>query len=156
MRKTSWPLLLTKHLTLFLHKLVNNLSLLLIYCYKTVLFSISKNCNTISVIYIFIFFFKGVLLGLGLQRKTVDQLAEDLKLTGPQVISFFNKFLTKAVQHLNMIAENYVSSNMLVRNQINENVEVASQGGKTLHEELEAADKVIFFCLINKYLMKYL
>ena len=95
----------------------------------------------------YIFMFQAILLGLGLQRKSVDELAEELNLPATQLLGLFNRLIRKATQHLNSVAENYVNSTMLVKRNVNQNINVEAGKGKSLHEELEAADKVRYIMI---------
>eukprot|EP01120_Amphizonella_sp_Union-15-10_P000667 TRINITY_DN10705_c0_g1_i1.p1 TRINITY_DN10705_c0_g1~~TRINITY_DN10705_c0_g1_i1.p1 ORF type:complete len:1026 (+),score=207.41 TRINITY_DN10705_c0_g1_i1:72-3149(+) len=48
---------------------------------------------------------KVILIGLGLQHKTVDQLAIELKAQVNQVLAIFNKIIRKIVQHIRKLEE---------------------------------------------------
>ncbi|XP_050457216.1 RNA cytidine acetyltransferase [Cataglyphis hispanica] len=82
-----------------------------------------------------------ILLGLGLQHKTVDKLAEELNLPSSQLLGLFNRIIRKSIQYFNSVAENYVESTMLTNESVNEEVKVNPLGGQSLHEELESAAK---------------
>ncbi|XP_072747429.1 RNA cytidine acetyltransferase [Anoplolepis gracilipes] len=83
-----------------------------------------------------------ILLGLGLQHKTVDKLAEELSLPSSQLLGLFNRIIRKSIQYFNRIAEKYVESTMLTNAEsVNEKVKVNPLGGQSLYEELESAAK---------------
>lgn len=82
------------------------------------------------------------MLGLGLQHKTVDKLAEELYLPSSQLLGLFNRIMRKFVQYLNGVAENFVESTMMKTESNNENVKLDPLGGQSLHDELETAAKV--------------
>ncbi|CAL1689574.1 unnamed protein product [Lasius platythorax] len=82
-----------------------------------------------------------ILLGLGLQHKTVDKLAEELNLPSSQLLGLFNRIIRKSIQYFNRVAEKYVESTMLTKESVNEEVKVNPLGGQSLHEELESAAK---------------
>ncbi|KAG7204791.1 hypothetical protein KM043_005198 [Ampulex compressa] len=82
-----------------------------------------------------------ILLGLGLQHKTVDKLAEELSLPASQLLGLFNRIIRKSVQHLNKITEEFVESTMMNRESINENVQLNPLNAQNLQDELETAAK---------------
>ncbi|KAM0725527.1 RNA cytidine acetyltransferase [Formica fusca] len=82
-----------------------------------------------------------ILLGLGLQHKIVDKLAEELNLPSSQLLGLFNRIIRKSIQYFNSVAENYVESTMLTNESVNEEVKINPLGGQSLHEELESAAK---------------
>lgn len=82
-----------------------------------------------------------ILLGLGLQHKTVDKLAEELNLPSSQLLGLFNRIIRKSIQYFNSVGEKYVESTMLTNEPTNEEVKVNPLGGQSLHEELESAAK---------------
>ncbi|XP_012219686.1 RNA cytidine acetyltransferase [Linepithema humile] len=82
-----------------------------------------------------------ILLGLGLQHKTVDKLAEELNLPHPQLLGLLNRIIRKSTQYFNNVAEKYVESTMLTKELIAEDVKVDPLGGQNLREELETAAK---------------
>ncbi|XP_076664130.1 RNA cytidine acetyltransferase l(1)G0020 [Andrena cerasifolii] len=82
-----------------------------------------------------------ILLGLGLQHKTVDKLAEELDLPSSQLLGLFNRIMRKFVQYLNGVAENFVESTMMKNQSNNENIKLDPLGGQSLHDELETAAK---------------
>lgn len=82
-----------------------------------------------------------ILLGLGLQHKTVDKLAEELGLPASQLLALFNRIIRKFVQYLNGITENFIESTMMKTQGTNENIKLDPVHGESLHEELETAAK---------------
>nr|KAG5689469.1 hypothetical protein BaRGS_021016 [Batillaria attramentaria] len=59
-----------------------------------------------------------VLLALGLQHKTVDDIEKELELPASQVLALFNRIIRKLIQHLNEIIEADVESGMVERKEI--------------------------------------
>ncbi|XP_076646861.1 RNA cytidine acetyltransferase l(1)G0020 [Halictus rubicundus] len=82
-----------------------------------------------------------ILLGLGLQHKTVDKLAEELDLPSSQLLGLFNRIIRKCVQYLNGIAENFIENTMMRKELNTESVQLNPVNGKSLHDELETAAK---------------
>nr|XP_033329080.1 RNA cytidine acetyltransferase [Megalopta genalis] len=82
-----------------------------------------------------------ILLGLGLQHKTVDKLAEELNLPASQLLGLFNRIIRKCIQYLNGISENYIENTMMRKELNAENVQLNPVIGKSLHDELETAAK---------------
>ncbi|CAK9804768.1 RNA cytidine acetyltransferase [Anthophora plagiata] len=82
-----------------------------------------------------------ILLGLGLQHKTVDKLSEELDLPASQLLALFNRIIRKFVQCLNRIAENFIETTMMKTEINNETVQLNPINGKSLHDELETAAK---------------
>ncbi|EDO28419.1 predicted protein [Nematostella vectensis] len=48
---------------------------------------------------------EAILLGVGLQHKTFDQLEKELELPVGQLLGLFNRITRKVVQHLNSVVE---------------------------------------------------
>ncbi|XP_014471769.1 PREDICTED: N-acetyltransferase 10-like [Dinoponera quadriceps] len=83
-----------------------------------------------------------ILLGLGLQHKTVDKLAEELHLPSPQLLGLFNRTVRKSTQYLHSIAEQHLENTMMTKkSSVNGQVKVDPSGAQNLHEELESAAK---------------
>ncbi|KYM92383.1 N-acetyltransferase 10 [Atta colombica] len=82
-----------------------------------------------------------VLLGLGLQHKTVDKLAEELNLPSSQLLGLFNRIIRKSIQYFNKITEKYIESTMLPKELTNEGIKLDPLGGQNLRKELESAAK---------------
>lgn len=90
-----------------------------------------------------------ILLSIGLQHKTVDQVVEDLNrnskndsnlLLSSQILGLFNRVIRKATEHLtSIVKDSYGNTFEDVNNA--ENVEVSMEKGSELRKELEAADK---------------
>jgi N-acetyltransferase 10 len=89
------------------------------------------------------------LLGLGLQHKTVDKLAEELDLPSSQLLGLFNRIIRKSIQYFNSIAEKYIEDTILTKESINEEMKLIPLGGQSLQEELENAAKV---CILYIYI----
>ncbi|EGI63113.1 N-acetyltransferase 10 [Acromyrmex echinatior] len=82
-----------------------------------------------------------ILLGLGLQHKTVDKLAEELNLPSSQLLGLFNRIIRKSIQYFNRVAEKYIESTMLPKESTNEEIKLDPLGGQNLRKELENAAK---------------
>ena len=61
---------------------------------------------------------QGVLLGLGLQHKTVEDLEKDVDLPSSQLLGLFNKMIRKIVTCLNQVLETEVEQGMIARQEI--------------------------------------
>ncbi|ELT91505.1 hypothetical protein CAPTEDRAFT_195329 [Capitella teleta] len=80
-----------------------------------------------------------ILLGLGLQHKTVDDLQDQLELPSSQILGLFNRSIRKIIQHLNEIEEKAVEGQMVKQREI-----VMQPVRQTMDQELsEAASEVI-------------
>lgn len=80
-----------------------------------------------------------ILLGLGLQHKTVDDLANELSIPASQLLGTFNKVVRRSIQFLNNIMEETIEKTL-----IHKNVEVTMDMkpvAQTMVEELEEAAK---------------
>ncbi|XP_011136777.1 RNA cytidine acetyltransferase [Harpegnathos saltator] len=83
-----------------------------------------------------------ILLGLGLQHKTVDKLAEELNLPSSQLLGLFNRVIRKSTQYLNSVAEEHIASVIMTKeSSVNGQIKMDPLGGQNLHEELESAAK---------------
>ncbi|XP_078046929.1 RNA cytidine acetyltransferase l(1)G0020 [Augochlora pura] len=82
-----------------------------------------------------------ILLGLGLQHKTVDKLAEELDLPASQLLGLFNRIIRKCIKYLNGVAENFIENTMMRKELNTDNVELNPVNGQSLHDELETAAK---------------
>lgn len=84
------------------------------------------------------------MLGLGLQHKTVNKLAEELNLPSSQLLGLFNRIIRRSMQYFNSFAEKYVESTMInaKESSVNEQIKINPLGGQSLHKELESAAKV--------------
>lgn len=82
-----------------------------------------------------------ILLGLGLQHKTVDKLAEELNLPSSQLLGLFNRIIRKSIQYLNTIAERFIEGIIMDKKTTNDDVQLNPLNGQSLHDELETAAK---------------
>ncbi|XP_046430108.1 RNA cytidine acetyltransferase [Neodiprion fabricii] len=82
-----------------------------------------------------------ILLGLGLQHKTVDKLVEELGLPSSQLLGLFNRVIRRSVQYLNSVVENFIENKMMNKITTNTGVNMNPMGGKSMHDELEDAAK---------------
>jgi N-acetyltransferase 10 len=80
------------------------------------------------------------LLGLGLQYKTVDDLAEEFNLIPSQLLGLYNRMMRRILQVINGIMEQNVHNQMPVLQQTNSNE--LRPLAKPLDEELDQAAKV--------------
>jgi len=81
-----------------------------------------------------------LLLGLGLQFKTVDDLAVQFELVPSQLLGLYNRMMRRLLQVINGILENNISNQMPVLQQT-DGRELRPLV-KPLDEELEQAAKV--------------
>ncbi|KAL6479139.1 hypothetical protein MHYP_G00125720 [Metynnis hypsauchen] len=77
-----------------------------------------------------------LLLGLGLQHKSVDDLENEIKLPSSQLMGLFNRLIRKVVQFFNTLQENAVEAEMVTVKDVN--MEPTS---RPLHEDLDEAAK---------------
>jgi N-acetyltransferase 10 len=77
-----------------------------------------------------------ILLGVGLQHKTVDAVAADLDLPSSQLLGLFNRTIRRCVQYLNSVLEKDVEKSLAPKKDVNM-TPVAS----SLQEELDEAAK---------------
>lgn len=54
--------------------------------------------------------FQAILLGIGLQHKTVDALSVELELDASQLLGLFNRTIRRIVQHLDEIMERAIEN----------------------------------------------
>ncbi|XP_015117202.1 RNA cytidine acetyltransferase [Diachasma alloeum] len=81
---------------------------------------------------------EAILLGVGLQQKSVDKLAEELGLPSSQLLGLFNRVIRRCMQYLNGVAEEFVESSMRGR-EGRDSVTVDAARGKSLQQELDVA-----------------
>lgn len=89
------------------------------------------------------------MLGLGLQYKTVDDLAKQFDLVPSQLLGLYNRMMRRILQVINGIMEQNISDNMPVLQQTGNNE--LRPLIKSLDEELEQAAKVLNFTELNIY-----
>nr|CAI5852035.1 unnamed protein product [Callosobruchus analis] len=77
-----------------------------------------------------------ILLGLGLQHKTVDDLAGELELPSNQLLGLFNRLIRRCVQYLNTALEQEVEKHLVTKKEVE-----LTPVGKSMHDELEEAAK---------------
>ncbi|XP_051885485.1 RNA cytidine acetyltransferase [Pristis pectinata] len=77
-----------------------------------------------------------LLLGIGLQHKSVDQLEKEIDLPSSQLMGLFNRLIRKVVQLFNRILEKDVEQQMISAKEI-----VMEPTVKSLSEDLEEAAK---------------
>lgn len=81
-------------------------------------------------------YFKAILLGLGLQFKTVDDLASELELPATQILGLFNRLIRRCVQYLNNALEQDVEKTLAPKKDV-QLIAVA----QSMQDELEEAAK---------------
>ncbi|MEE6515720.1 hypothetical protein FKM82_024723, partial [Ascaphus truei] len=77
-----------------------------------------------------------LLLGIGLQHKSVDQLEKEIALPGSQLMGLFNRVIRKMIQLFTRIQEKAVEEQMVADKDV-----VMEPTLKSLHEDLEEAAK---------------
>ncbi|XP_053141278.1 RNA cytidine acetyltransferase isoform X1 [Hemicordylus capensis] len=77
-----------------------------------------------------------LLLGIGLQHKSVDQLEKEIELPGGQLMGLFNRIIRKLVQLFNTVQEKAVEEQMAATKEV-----VMEPTLKSLNEDLEEAAK---------------
>lgn len=78
-------------------------------------------------------------MGVGLQHKTVDELAAELDIPSHQILGLFNKTMRKCVQFLNGVLEKSVEVTFIQPKPVEMNPTV-----QTVKEDLEEAAEVRF------------
>lgn len=79
------------------------------------------------------------MLGLGLQCKTVDDLASELELPASQLLGLFNRTIRRCVQYLTGILEHSIKQGLILSR-----TDVSfSPIAKSMRDELDEAAKVI-------------
>jgi len=77
-----------------------------------------------------------ILLGIGLQRKSVDALEKELELPSSQILGLFTRILRKVTQYLNGIVEKVVEKSLAPARAI-----VMEPTAKSLDKELDEAEQ---------------
>ncbi|CDW54381.1 tRNA bind 2 and DUF1726 and Helicase RecD and GNA T acetyltr 2 domain containing protein [Trichuris trichiura] len=54
----------------------------------------------------------GILMALGLQHKTVDDIVKELNLPSSQILALFNRIVRKCLSYLNQVCENAIESHL--------------------------------------------
>lgn len=80
---------------------------------------------------------QAIILGLGLQHKTVDELAAALELPASQLLGLFNRLIRRCVQYLNNILEEDVERSLVPRKDVTLTPVI-----KSMQEELDEAAQV--------------
>ncbi|KAG5892783.1 hypothetical protein JTB14_032659 [Gonioctena quinquepunctata] len=75
-----------------------------------------------------------ILLGLGLQHKTVDTLAAELDLPSTQLLGLFNRLVRRCVQYLTQTLEQDVENSLAPQKRVD-----MTPVAKSMHDELEEA-----------------
>uniref|UniRef100_A0A671P9B0 RNA cytidine acetyltransferase n=1 Tax=Sinocyclocheilus anshuiensis TaxID=1608454 RepID=A0A671P9B0_9TELE len=77
-----------------------------------------------------------LLLGIGLQHKSIDELEKEIELPGSQLMGLFNRVIRKVVQFFNTLQESAVEAEMVATKDISMEPTV-----QTLNEDLNDAAK---------------
>ncbi|XP_062403816.1 RNA cytidine acetyltransferase [Sardina pilchardus] len=77
-----------------------------------------------------------LLLGIGLQHKSVDDLEKEIELPGSQLLGLFNRLIRKVVQYCRSIQEKAVEAEMVATKDI-----AMEPTNQTLNEDLDEAAK---------------
>ncbi|XP_041966822.1 RNA cytidine acetyltransferase [Alosa sapidissima] len=77
-----------------------------------------------------------LLLGIGLQHKSVDDLEKEIELPGSQLLGLFNRLIRKVVQYCRSIQEKAVEAEMVATKDI-----AMEPTSRTLNEDLDEAAK---------------
>uniref|UniRef100_A0A8C2D4C6 RNA cytidine acetyltransferase n=1 Tax=Cyprinus carpio TaxID=7962 RepID=A0A8C2D4C6_CYPCA len=87
-----------------------------------------------------------LLLGIGLQHKSVDELEKEIELPGSQLMGLFNRVIRKVVQFFNILQEKAVEAEMVTTKDISMEPTV-----QTLNEDLDfdISQEEIGFTLLN-------
>lgn len=101
------------------------------------LFYLSTKFKISCTIYLIsIFCLQAILIGLGLQYKTIDDLANELGLSATQLLGLFNRLIRRCVLYLNGTLEKDVEKSMAPKKNVN-----LTPVAKSMHDELEEAAK---------------
>lgn len=79
-----------------------------------------------------------ILLGIGLQHKTVDELSTELDLPSSQLLGLFNRLVRRSVQYFNTILEQNIEETFKPVKEVGDMNPVV----KSMSDELEEAEKV--------------
>ena len=90
--------------------------------------------------------FKAILIGMGLQYKTADELAAELDLPTTQLLGLFNRTIRKISQFLSTVVEQELTAELEAKSGRSV-VTFAKPMAQTLSDELEEDAKVIIFLL---------
>ncbi|XP_030767418.1 RNA cytidine acetyltransferase isoform X1 [Sitophilus oryzae] len=77
-----------------------------------------------------------IMLGLGLQHKTVDALAAELDLPSSQLLGLFNRMMRRCEQYLNSVLERDIENSLQPQKDVN-----LTPVAKSMQDELEEAAK---------------
>merc|ERR550534_3159353 len=81
-----------------------------------------------------------LLLGIGLQRKNIDQVRTELKLTSAQTLALFNKAVRKLVTWYRKLEEAEVESQIKLEEAEAKAKEISKPLAEDLSKELKAAE----------------
>ncbi|KAL7290295.1 hypothetical protein TKK_0015995 [Trichogramma kaykai] len=84
-----------------------------------------------------------ILLCLGLQFKTIDQIAANSKQGAGQILGLFNRIIMKSTKYLTNIISEDVSSKIKELNVKNDTFQVNIQNGTDMYRELDMADEAL-------------
>lgn len=96
----------------------------------------------------FVFYsFQAILLGIGLQNKTLDKLAEEFNMPASQVLVKFYDCVKKLTHKIMCTMETTIGDNIITASDTKYATDHFVPVEQTLQEELVAEDKVIIFYL---------
>jgi len=84
-----------------------------------------------------------ILLGIGCQRKSVDEIAEELALQGTHVLGLFVRAIKKIAVFLKSLEEKAFEESLRLRSDLTDNGDKMSPVGQSLQEELKEAASFI-------------
>lgn len=90
---------------------------------------------------IIVYFFQTILIGMGLQYKTADELAAELELPSTQLLGLFNRTMRKISQYLSSVVEQEVAAALESKSGRNL-VSFGQPIAQTLSDELDEDAKV--------------
>ncbi|VDK25673.1 unnamed protein product [Anisakis simplex] len=85
-----------------------------------------------------------ILLGIGLQHKTVDDLIKELDIPTNQVLALFNKSIRKMSEYLDGICMQNISNKIFVNNNSSQQVEGASTSGASMQPTAISLEVSVF------------
>lgn len=94
-----------------------------------------------------LFSFQAILLGIGLQNKTLDKLADEFNMPASQVLVKFYDCVKKLTHKIMGTMETTIGDNIIPASDTKYATEHFVPVEQSLHEELVAEDKVILFYL---------
>uniref|UniRef100_A0A8C1HAF8 RNA cytidine acetyltransferase n=1 Tax=Cyprinus carpio carpio TaxID=630221 RepID=A0A8C1HAF8_CYPCA len=93
----------------------------------------------------------GLLLGIGLQHKSVDELEKEIELPGSQLMGLFNRVIRKVVQFFNILQEKAVEAEMVATKDISmePTVQTLNEDLRTKQNDFDISQEKIGFTLLK-------